>query len=186
MKVIETELAGVLIFEPGVFSDSRGAFMETWRENSYRDAGITEKFVQDNVSFSQNRTLRGLHYQWPNPQGKLVTVLAGCVLDVAVDIRRGSANFGKWVSVELSDENHRQMYIPPGFAHGFCVVSETAVFSYKCTDYYNGPAEGGVIWNDPDLGIDWPIDEPLLSEKDLCYSQLKDIAEDKLPKTQGA
>ena len=181
MKVIDTELAGVLIFEPRVFGDSRGAFMETWRENSYGQAGIAEKFVQDNVSFSQKGTLRGLHYQYPHSQGKLVTVLSGQVLDVAVDIRRGSASFGKWFSVELSRDNHRQLYIPPGFAHGFCVISETAIFSYKCTDYYNGAAEGGVVWNDPDLGIDWPIDEPLLSDKDLRYLRLKDIAEENLP-----
>ena len=181
MNVIETELAGVLIFEPRVFSDDRGWFMETWRRQQYKEAGIEEDFVQDNVSFSRKDTLRGLHFQSPQSQGKLVQVLEGKVLDVAVDIRVGSPAFGKWVSAELSRENHRQMYVPAGFAHGFCVISETAVFSYKCTDYYNASTEMGVAWNDPDIGIDWQVDKPVLSQKDSGYPALKDIPIEKLP-----
>jgi dTDP-4-dehydrorhamnose 3,5-epimerase len=182
MNIINTEIEGLIILEPRVFEDDRGYFLETWNSQRYVDAGIELSFVQDTVSFSSKGTLRGLHFQNPHCQGKLVQALMGTVLDVAVDIRLGSETFGKSVSVELSEDNHRQMYIPPGFAHGFCVLSETALFSYKCTDVYNQSAEGGVLWNDPDLGIDWQIDEPLLSPKDLIFSQLKDIPEDKLPR----
>jgi len=182
MDVFQTTLPGVLVFTPKVFADDRGAFLETWSLQRYIDAGVKGRFVQDNVSYSAKGVLRGLHYQWPNSQAKLVQVLKGRVLDVAVDIRSGSATFGKWVSEELSEENHKQMYIPAGFAHGFCVLSDAAVFSYKCSDYYNGPAEGGVIWNDPDIGIDWPIANPLLSGKDSAYVKLKDIPEGKLPR----
>lgn len=181
MNVCQTELLGVLIFEPDVFSDDRGFFLETWSQQRYHDAGIAERFVQDNVSSSAKGILRGLHYQYPQPQGKLVQVVSGCVFDVAVDIRRQSPTFGQWVSIELCESNHKQMYIPPGFAHGFCVLSETAIFSYKCTDYYNGSTDGGVIWNDPDINIEWPISEPVLSKKDAGLLRLKDIAEEKLP-----
>lgn len=181
MNISDTELPGVLIFEPEAFSDERGFFLETWRENQYRQAGITLSFVQDNVSFSQKGILRGLHYQHPQSQGKLVQVLSGEVLDAAVDIRVGSPTFGKSVGVILTESNHKQMYIPPGFAHGFCVTSETALFSYKCTDYYNASSEGGILWNDPDLGIDWPIEEPILSAKDANYPLLKDIPAESLP-----
>jgi dTDP-4-dehydrorhamnose 3,5-epimerase len=181
MNIIKTEIDGVLIFEPQVFGDKRGYFQETWSSQRYIDAGITIPFVQDNVSFSTKGTLRGLHFQNPNCQGKLVQALKGKIIDVLVDIRLGSKTFGKSISVELSEDNHRQLYIPPGFAHGFCVLSEMALFSYKCTDYYDHPCEQGVIWNDPDLGIDWVVDSPLLSEKDLVYPQLKDIPEEKLP-----
>lgn len=181
MKVIETELEGVKIFEPKVFTDERGWFLETWSQQRYSENGVAGPFVQDNVSFSFKGTLRGLHFQHPNGQGKLVMVQLGEVFDVAVDIRVASASFGKWVGVTLSDENHRQLYIPPGFAHGFCVLSERAVFSYKCTNYYRAAEEGGIIWNDPVIGIEWPIDEPVLSDKDKQCSQLKDIPPDKLP-----
>lgn len=182
MNIINTEIEGVLIFEPRVFSDDRGYFQETWSNQRYIDAGIKAPFVQDNVSFSSKGTLRGLHFQNPHCQGKLVQALKGKVIDIAVDIRLGSETFGKSVSVELTEENHRQLYIPPGFAHGFCVLSETALFMYKCTDYYNQSAEGGIIWDDPDLAIDWLVDTPLLSPKDLVYPCLKDISADKLPK----
>lgn len=182
MNIINTEIEDVIILEPRVFQDGRGYFLETWSIERYKDAGIEPDFVQDNVSFSSKGTLRGLHFQNPNCQGKLVQVLSGKVLDVAVDIRLGSETFGKSVSVELSEDNHRQMYIPPGFAHGFCVLSDTALFSYKCTDLYNQTAEGGVLWNDPDLGIDWQIAQPLLSDKDIKYPRLKDIDKDKLPR----
>jgi len=146
-----TKLPGVLVLEPDVFSDERGFFLETWNSARYEDAGVPGPFVQDNVSFSKKGILRGLHFQHPQSQGKLVQVLSGEVVDVAVDIRVGSVTFGQWVSEVLSDANHRQMYIPPGFAHGYCVTSETALFSYKCTAFYNPAAEGGIIWNDPDL-----------------------------------
>jgi len=181
MKVIETDIAGVLIFEPRVFRDERGEFLETWSMQRYKEAGIVGDFVQDNVSYSVKGVLRGLHYQYPHSQGKLVQVLEGEVLDVAVDIRQGSPTFGKYVSAVLSRENHRQLYIPPGFAHGFCVISDSAIFSYKCTDYYNAKTEGGILWNDPDIGIKWPLTEPILSEKDRKYLRLKDAAAKRLP-----
>lgn len=178
---LETKLEGVLIFEPKVFGDSRGFFMETWNKNRYAEAGLEAAFVQDNVSRSSKGVLRGLHFQHPNGQGKLVQVLEGEVLDVAVDIRVGSPTFGQSLAVNLSDKNFRQLYIPPGFAHGFCVLSETAIFAYKCTEFYNPAAEGGLLWNDPDLGISWLADNPLLSEKDKVHPRLKDVPNDKLP-----
>ena len=181
MKMIKTTLPGVLIFEPKVLPDGRGYFLETWSLKRYEDAGIKESFVQDNVSFSQKGILRGLHFQCPQSQGKLVQVLSGQVFDVAVDIRAGSPAFGQWVSTILSEANHRQMYAPVGFAHGFCVLSETATFLYKCTDYYNSSTEAGIIWNDPEIGIDWPVKEPVLSDKDSRYPCLKDIPAGKLP-----
>jgi len=179
---LDTKLEGVWIFEPKVFGDSRGFFMETWNKNRYAEAGLEATFVQDNVSRSSKGVLRGLHYQNPNGQGKLVGVLEGEVLDVAVDIRVGSPTFGQSLAVNLSDKNFRQLYIPPGFAHGFCVLSDTAIFAYKCTELYNPAAEGGVLWNDPDLQIAWLADNPLLSEKDKVHPRLKDIPKDKLPR----
>ena len=181
MKVTETKLPGVLIFEPDVFSDERGFFLETWRTTHYENAGVKGHFVQDNVSFSKKGVLRGLHYQYPQSQGKLVQVLSGRVTDVAVDIRAGSPTFGRWISEVISDVNHKQVYIPPGFAHGYCVTSETALFIYKCTDFYNPATENGIIWNDPELNIDWPVTEPVFSPKDAKYPKLSDIAQDKLP-----
>lgn len=181
MKITETKLPGVLIFEPDVYSDERGFFLETWRSTQYEDAGIKGPFVQDNVSFSKKGILRGLHYQYPQSQGKLVQVLSGSVTDVAVDIRTGSPTFGRWISEVISDMNHKQVYIPPGFAHGYCVTSETALFLYKCTDFYNPETEHGIIWNDPDLDINWSATEPVLSSKDAKYPKLKDISPDKLP-----
>jgi dTDP-4-dehydrorhamnose 3,5-epimerase len=182
LRISETKIPGVLIFEPAVFSDDRGFFLETWSRQRYHDAGAAVSFVQDNVSVSKKHTLRGLHYQHPHGQGKLVQVLSGEVLDVAVDIRLGSPTFAQSVSTILSESNHKQMYIPPGFAHAFCVVSDTAIFSYKCTEYYNPSAEGGVIWNDLDLGINWPTDNPVLSTKDIGYPRLRNIPRDSLPR----
>ncbi len=184
MNIIETDLPGVMIFEPKVFSDGRGSFIETWSKQRYEDAGINVSFVQDNVSYSAKGVLRGLHYQHPHQQGKLIQVLKGEVFDVAVDIRLDSATFGKWASAMISENNHRQIYIPPGFAHGFCVLSDEAVFSYKCTDYYNGSCEGGIRWDDPDIAIDWPIPAPSVSPKDATLANLSEISEDKLPRTE--
>ena len=181
MKVTETRLPGVLVIEPDVFGDSRGFFMETFRQARYEEAGIKENFVQDNLSFSSRGVLRGLHYQNPHSQGKLVSVVQGEVFDVAVDIRTGSPTFGEWVGVNLSGKNHHQFWIPAGFAHGFCVLSETAYFTYKCTDIYTPSAEGGIIWNDPDISVDWPLKDVLLSDKDQVYPNLKDVPADKLP-----
>jgi dTDP-4-dehydrorhamnose 3,5-epimerase len=181
MKVIETTLPGALILEPQVFGDSRGFFYESYHQARYRDAGVLGDFVQTNVSRSAKGVLRGLHYQWPKPQGKLVSVLEGEVYDVAVDIRRGSPNFGQWVGVMLTADNHRHFWIPEGFAHGFCVLSEFATFTYQCTALYDPAADAGVRWNDADIGIDWPVSKPLLSDKDGKTPLLKDIADDRLP-----
>ncbi|MDG2539371.1 dTDP-4-dehydrorhamnose 3,5-epimerase [Dyella jiangningensis] len=181
MKFIETSLPGCVVIEPQVFGDSRGFFYESYNEAKYREAGIDRRFVQSNVSRSARGVLRGLHYQWPNPQGKLVSVLEGEVYDVAVDIRRGSPTFGQWAGVMLTAENHRHFWIPEGFAHGFCVLSEFATFSYQCTDLYDAKADGGVRWNDPAIGIDWPVSEPLLSDKDSKTPLLVDVSPDRLP-----
>jgi dTDP-4-dehydrorhamnose 3,5-epimerase len=181
MKVVETSLPSCVIIEPAVFGDDRGFFFETWNADRYGQLGLPDKFVQSNVSSSARGVLRGLHYQWPNPQGKLVSVLEGEVYDVAVDIRRGSPTFGRWAAVILSAENKRQFWIPEGFAHGFAVLSERAIFSYLCTAQYDRSADAAVRWNDADIGIDWPIDGPLLSEKDAIAPFLKDVAPDRLP-----
>lgn len=175
MKIMETKLPGVLIIVPEVFGDARGFFIETWHQERYTKAGLPARFVQDNLSFSTRGVLRGLHFQNPNPQAKLVYVLQGEVFDVAVDIRDGSATFGQWVGINLSADNQRQLYIPGGFAHGFCVTSRETLFAYKCTDFYNPQAEKGIIWNDPDIGIDWPVDTPILAEKDRVYPRLKEL-----------
>jgi len=175
MKVIPTEIPGALIIEPKVFGDARGFFLESFQAERYPQAGIIEPFVQDNHSRSAYGVLRGLHFQKQHPQGKLVYVGRGEVFDVAVDLRRNSAAFGKWVGVHLSDENHRQFYVPPGCAHGFCVVSEVADFFYKCTDYYHPEDEGSIRWNDPLLHIDWPLAHPLLSAKDANAPLFKEL-----------
>lgn len=182
MKILETPLQGALVLEPDVFGDSRGFFYESYNKTKFRDAGIDCNFVQSNVSRSSKGTLRGLHYQWPNPQGKLVSVLQGEVYDVAVDIRHGSPTFGQWVGVMLSGENHRHIWIPEGFAHGFCVLSESAIFTYQCTALYDRAGDAGIRWNDSELGIDWPISEPLLSEKDQKSPFLQDVPPDRLPR----
>ncbi|WP_425060470.1 dTDP-4-dehydrorhamnose 3,5-epimerase [Sporomusa carbonis] len=182
MRCYETALPDVKVIEPKLFADSRGFFMEIWNASRYSEIGITANFVQDNLSFSTKGILRGLHYQQPYPQGKLVYVLQGEVFDVAVDVRYGSPTLGQWVGVTLSAQNKRQLYIPEGFAHGFCVLSETALFAYKCTEFYSPHTEHGICWNDPDLGILWPIDQPTLSEKDKLYPRLKDIPWERLAK----
>lgn len=167
MNVIRTELADLLLIEPKAFGDSRGFFFESFQKNRYREAGLTAEFVQDNVSRSCQGTLRGLHYQLKRPQGKLVFVTRGEVFDVAVDLRRNSRTFGQWYGAMLNDQNHRQLYVPPGFAHGFSVTSESADLCYKCTDFYDPADERTVLWSDPQLGIDWPTHHArILSEKD--------------------
>ena len=176
MNVTETKLAGVLIIEPKIFGDSRGFFKETFQAERYREAGIEYTFVQDNYSRSQKGVLRGLHFQITKPQGKLVSCPKGAVFDVAVDIDPESTTYGQYVGVELTEDNHKQLWVPPGYAHGFCVLSETADFQYKCTDYYDPSDEGGVIWNDPDVAIEWPIDDPSLSSKDALLPRLKELA----------
>jgi len=181
MNIKETKLSGVLILEPKVFTDGRGYFLETWNSTRYEQAGIPGSFVQDNISFSKKGILRGLHFQQPQSQGKLIQVLSGEVVDVVVDIRVGSPTYGQWLSEVFSESNHRQMYVPPGFAHGYCATSETALFSYKCTDFYNPATEQGIIWNDPDIGIKWPIAQPALSTKDAVYPRLKDLRPENLP-----
>jgi dTDP-4-dehydrorhamnose 3,5-epimerase len=173
MNVIQTHLPGVLIIEPKVFGDERGFFVECYQEPRYRDAGIELPFVQDNHSRSQYGVLRGLHFQRNRPQGKLVRVTRGAVYDVAVDINPASPTCGEFVGVELTADNHLQLWIPPGYAHGFCVLSDTADFQYKCTDFYYPEEEGGLIWNDPDVNIPWPVEAPKLSEKDLRNPSLR-------------
>jgi dTDP-4-dehydrorhamnose 3,5-epimerase len=181
MKVTATENPGVLVIEPDVFRDPRGFFMETFHAEKFRSQGLPESFVQDNHSRSTRGVLRGLHYQLQHPQGKLVRVIYGEIFDVAVDIRTGSPYFGRWVGVVLSEENLKQMYIPPGFAHGFCVLSERADVLYKCTDFYAPGDEYGIAWNDPDIGIEWPQLDYLLSDKDRRNARLKDSG-DRLPR----
>jgi len=174
MKISKTSIPDVLLLEPTVYGDARGYFMETFRESWFQEQGIEVNFVQDNQSRSTKGTLRGLHYQLKQPQGKLVRVVAGEVFDVAVDMRKGSETFGQWVGDFLSAENKRQLWVPPGFAHGFYVVSESAELYYKCTDYYCPEHEHSLLWNDPEIAIDWPLidDSPLLSSKDESGSVL--------------
>jgi dTDP-4-dehydrorhamnose 3,5-epimerase len=178
VKVVPTALPGVLVIEPQVFPDTRGFFLESYHAERYAQAGLPERFVQDNHSRSARGTIRGMHYQLRRPQGKLVRVVQGAVFDVAVDIRRGSPTFGKWVGVELSAENKRQLFIPSGFAHGFCALAEASEVEYKCTDYYVPEDQHGVRWDDPTIGIPWPTDTPMLSDTDRAYSALAPTRED--------
>jgi len=180
MNVLTCDIPGLLILEPKVFGDARGFFLETWNQCRYHEAGISVDFVQDNVSFSRRGILRGLHFQNPKPQGKLLQVLQGEVFDVAVDVRRSSPTFGKWHGLVLSSENKRQFYIPPGFAHGFAVLSETGLFHYKCTEFYSPKDEVAIRWDDPDIGIKWPLKEPLLSERDAKGLLLRDAPPERL------
>ncbi len=182
MNVLETRLPGVLIIEPDVFGDARGFFMETWSRERYREARLPAGFVQDNLSRSARGVLRGLHFQNPHPQGKLISVLEGEVFDVAVDVRAGSPTFGEWVGEVLSSANRRQLYVPEGFAHGFVVIGDTALFSYKCTEYYHPETERSILWNDPEIGIEWPIGDPILSDKDSRAPRLAGIPGDMLPR----
>jgi len=175
LEIERTSLDGVVLVKPRVFSDPRGFFLETFNERAYRDAGISARFVQDNHSRSLRNVLRGLHFQYPTWQGKLVSVVCGEIFDVAVDIRRDSPSFGRWYGTVLSGENHHQLYIPPGFAHGFCTLSETADVSYKCTALYVPAEDRCLAWNDPDIAIDWPVAQPVLSDKDARGGRLRDL-----------
>ncbi|NCA81869.1 MAG: dTDP-4-dehydrorhamnose 3,5-epimerase [Opitutae bacterium] len=182
MQGEKTSIPGVWLFTPKVFGDSRGFFLQTYQTKLYAKAGLDRVFVQDNLSRSRRDTVRGLHYQLRHPQGKLVSVLRGAVLDVAVDIRRGSPTFGQFVVAELSEENRKQLFIPEGFAHGFRVLSDTADFFYKCTDFYAPGDEFGVRWDDPDIGIPWgDLSSPVVSPKDMGMSSLADIPPEHLP-----
>jgi len=180
MNILRCELPGLLILEPKVFGDARGFFMETWNERRYAEAGLDAHFVQDNISVSRRGALRGLHFQNPMPQGKLVSVWEGEVFDVAVDLRQSSPTFGKWHGLNLSAENKRQFFVPPGFAHGFVVLSDSAMFHYKCTDFYSPKDEQTIRWDDPDLGIKWPVSAPTLSEKDAKGRLLREFPKDGL------
>jgi dTDP-4-dehydrorhamnose 3,5-epimerase len=176
MKVLETEIPDVKILEPSVFSDDRGYFMETWNAKEFAKAGLDCQFVQDNHSRSHKNVLRGLHYQLQQPQGKLVRVVSGAIFDVAVDIRRNSPTFGRWVGTELSDSNHRMLWIPAGFAHGFLSLRDSTDLAYKCTDFYASQHERTIVWNDPELAIAWPLkadEAPLVSPKDAAGSHLR-------------
>lgn len=181
MKVVETDLPGCLLLEPQVFGDERGFFYESFNRDKLASIGLAPDFVQGNVSSSTRGVLRGLHYQWPKPQGKLVSVLEGEVWDVAVDIRRGSPAFGRWTAALLSADNKRHFWIPEGFAHGFVVLSERAIFTYLCTQTYDREADAGIRWNDARLSIDWPVAGPVLSDKDARAPLLPDVAEEQLP-----
>ena len=181
MKIIESDLPGCLVLEPQVFGDERGFFYESFNHDKLAAHGLQPAFVQGNVSSSTRGVLRGLHYQWPKPQGKLVSVLEGEVWDVAVDIRRGSPTFLRWTAVVLSAENKRHFWIPEGFAHGFVTLSERALFTYLCTATYDRTADAGIRWDDPALAIDWPASAPLLSDKDARAPLLGDVPQDRLP-----
>jgi len=177
VKIVETAVRDVLLFEPQIIGDDRGYFLETFRDCHFKGLGLTVEFIQDNQSRSAKETLRGLHFQHQFPQGKLVRVIQGKVFDVAVDLRKNSATFGQWVGEILSSDNHRQLWVPPGFAHGFYVLSESADLCYKCTDYYHPEDEYGLLWNDPVVAVEWPLlsPEPMLSEKDASAKQLGEI-----------
>ena len=181
IKSLDTSIPGILLFEPDMFKDSRGYFMEIFHRKKYAEIGLDRSFVQENFSHSKRGIIRGLHYQLRQPQAKFLYVMRGEIFDVAVDIRRGSPTFGKWFGTNLSDENRRQIFVPEGFAHGFCVLSESADVFYKCTDFYNPGDEYGIFWSDKTIGIDWPIENPFLSEKDSLFKPLKAIAEKNLP-----
>jgi len=185
MRVDETGISGLLVIEPQHFRDERGFFLESYQEPRYRAAGIVDTFVQDNHSRSIKGMLRGLHFQVKRPQAQLVTVMRGRIFDVAVDLRRGSVTFGHWFGAELSDEGPRQFYMAPGFAHGFCVLSEFADLHYKVSRTYDHADEGGLLWNDPEIGIRWPIDNPALSKRDRSYPRLRDIDRGRLPNIAG-
>jgi len=179
VKIVKTKLQGCVVIEPKIFGDDRGFFLETFQASRYaQDAGINLPFVQDNYSRSAKGVLRGLHFQMRKPQGKLVRVVKGMVYDVAVDIRNGSSTYGEWEAVLLSEENKKQFWIPPGFAHGFMVMSDVADFEYKCTDYYDPGQEGCIIWNDEELNIPWPLKNPMLSDKDLLGKAFEHISFD--------
>jgi dTDP-4-dehydrorhamnose 3,5-epimerase len=184
MQVRETAIPGVLQIQLQVFEDERGMFAETWRSDRYRNMGIQQEFVQDNVSRSEHGVLRGLHYQVESPQGHLVTVSRGKIFDVGVDLRSNSPTFGQWIGMELSDSRPSQVYLPPGVAHGFCVISDNAEILYKCTEFYRPDDEAGLLWCDPDLAIRWPIVDPIVTERDGRFPRLKDIPQSRLPRAR--
>ena len=177
MRIIDTRIPEVKIVEPKVFEDERGFFLESFRSEILNEVGLSHEFVQDNISKSYSGTIRGLHYQLEKPQGKLVQCISGTILDVAVDIRKSSKTFGNYVFAKLSGDNHKQMYIPPGFAHGFSVLSDEAIVHYKCTSYYHKPSERGIRWDDPTIRINWGIDRPILSDKDRVQPLLSSLTE---------
>lgn len=181
MHTSPTPLPGVLLIDPNAYGDHRGFFLETFQQPRYREAGIDVPFVQDSHSRSVRGVLRGMHFQTRRPQGKLVYVVRGAVFDVVVDVRQGAETFGRWYGVTLSDENHRQLYVPPGFAHGFLVLTDLADVYYKATDYYDPEGEGGIPWDDPDVGVAWPMRDPLLSKKDRRHPRLRDHSPEMLP-----
>lgn len=181
MEVFRPDIEGLVVIQPKIFGDSRGCFLETYNQKKYREIGIDEDFVQDNQSVSEKGVLRGLHFQNPKGQGKLVSVVEGEVYDVAVDVRKDSATFGKHFGLVLTAEKKNQFYIPPGFAHGFCVLSERAIFTYKCTEFYHPEHEHSLLWSDPDLGIEWPVENPEVSEKDLKGLRLNEFEKRFLP-----
>jgi dTDP-4-dehydrorhamnose 3,5-epimerase len=181
----ETPLPGVILIEPAVFSDDRGFFLETYHHRKYEAAGVQRRFVQDNHSRSRQNVLRGLHYQLRHPQAKLVYVTTGEIFDVAVDIRKGSDTFGQWMGTHLSEKNRRQLFIPEGFAHGFCVISHQADVVYKCSDFFSPDDDFGLLWSDPTVNIDWPVEVPYLSEKDRQHKPLSEIPEQHLPTADG-
>lgn len=185
MEVTPQSFPEILLIEPRVFRDRRGHFLEIFQARRYPEQGLPAEFVQDNLSYSRRDVVRGLHYQLRFPQGKLVVPLAGEIWDVVVDIRRGSPLFGKWLSVTLTTDPSRQLYVPPGFAHGFAVLSEEATVLYKCTDFYHPEDEFGIIWSDPDLAIPWPAAAPVLSDKDGQYPRLRDLGPEQLPVYEG-
>jgi dTDP-4-dehydrorhamnose 3,5-epimerase len=181
LHAIPGKLSGVILVQPREFPDARGFFTEIYHARSYSDVGIDKAFVQDNYSYSLKNVLRGLHYQRTHPQGKLISVIQGEIYDVAVDIRRGSPQFGQWEAYTLSGKNHHQLYVPEGFAHGFVVLSESASVLYKCTELYYPADDQGILWNDPDIGVEWPVDQPVLSAKDAVLPMFRDLPEDILP-----
>ncbi len=183
MKLIETGIPGLVVVEPVVYGDSRGFFMETWHAGRYGACGLPDRFVQSNISRSAAGVIRGLHYQHPCAQGKLVSVLEGRVYDVAVDIRSDSPTFRSWAGVELSASNHRQLYVPEGFAHGFCVLGDNALLSYLCTTPFNAECDAAIAWNDPDIGIEWPVEPQSLSARDRKAPRLRDVPVECLPHT---
>jgi dTDP-4-dehydrorhamnose 3,5-epimerase len=182
VKIIETGIAGLIVIEPDVHGDARGFFMESWNAERYRAAGLPHRFVQANLSRSGRGVIRGLHFQYPEPQGKLIGVPEGRVFDVAVDVRPDSPTFRQWAGVELSGDNHRQLFVPEGFAHGFCVLGESALLSYLCTAVYRAEHDSVIAWNDPDIGITWPIEGGSLSPKDAAAPRLADLPESRLPR----
>jgi dTDP-4-dehydrorhamnose 3,5-epimerase len=183
--IIETKLNGLVLLEPKVYTDKRGFFYESFHIQRYRDAGIKQQFVQDNISHSKKGVLRGLHYQLKRPQAKLVSVIRGAALDVVVDIRHGSSTFGQYQAFELNDQNHHQLYVPEGYAHGFVALSDEVDFCYKCTDYYQPGDEFGICWNDTDLNINWGVNNPIIADRDQAFPRLAEVAAEHLPLYQG-